>query len=326
MVVKKKAVPKQVITDQYCLYNADCVEAMKQMPADSVGFCKHSPPFAQLYAYSDSDKDMGNCRTYEEFFIHYGFAVEQLNRIMMPGRIVAAHCIDLPTFKSKEGYIGLNDFPGDIIRLFLKHGFVYHCPRITIWKDPLIAATRSHSIGLAHKQIVKDSSMCNTGIPDFILGFRKLGDNPVPIAHPTGLIEYPGEKQIPRDLDRYIGWEDQRTNKRSHWIWQQIASPVWTDIRQTKVLPYKKAKEEDDQKHLCPLQTDTIDRCLILWSNPDEIVLDPFSGVGSVVHEAVRMGRKGVGIELKHSYHRQAVRNLRDLKKKTAIVDSGFGG
>ena len=253
---------------------------------------------------------------------HFGFLVEQLFRVLLSGRVVACHCMDLPTYKRGGDEIGLRDFPGDIIRLFQEKGFVYHS-RFCIWKDPLIAATRTKAIGLAHKQIVKDSALCRTGIPDYILAFRKPGENSKPISHERGLTEYHGSRSIPHDLDKYLlqrqiaetgefvenpysGGKD----KRSHWIWQQYASPVWFDIRQTKVLPFREAKDQDDARHVCPLQTDVVERCMALWSAPDDIVLDPFGGIGTTGYVAVRNKRKAVLFELKPSYFRQMVRNM----------------
>lgn len=305
----------QCITDKYSIYNGDCVKVMRGIPDDSIGFSVFSPPFADLFAYSDATEDLGNCKSYDQFFVHYGFLVDQLFRAMMPGRIVAIHCMDLPTHKSSEGYIGIRDFPGDIVRSMESKGFIFasrHC----IWKDPLIAATRTKALGLAHKQIVKDSSMCRTGIPDYVLAFRKRGQNPIPIEHPLGLSNYVGSRSIPRELEYYRGYKDPKTNKLSHWIWQSYASPVWDDIRQGRILPYKKAKEEDDQKHLCCLQLDVIERCLVLWSNPGDIVLSPFGGAGSEAVGAISMGRKAVSIELKSSYYRQMKRNLEGTVQK----------
>lgn len=307
---------KQIANKDYAIYMGDCCKVLPQLPANFVGFSIFSPPFSSLYSYSDSDEDMGNVKSNEEFFQHFEFLVTELFRVMMPGRIVAVHCMDLPTHKTKGEEIGTYDFPADINACFLKHGFIRHT-RITVWKDPLVAATRTKAIGLAHKQLVKDSVLSRVGIPDTVLAFRKPGDNPKPIEHPEGLTEYPGSRPIPKELDRFINSEDTAKNKRSHWIWQQIASPVWFDVRQTHVLPFVEAKDKDDQKHICPLQRDTIDRCLILWSAPDDIVLTPFMGVGSEVYEAVRMGRRGVGIELKKSYFNQAVKNLESLGIKS---------
>ncbi|MDE2095787.1 MAG: site-specific DNA-methyltransferase [Patescibacteria group bacterium] len=309
------SVKNQVITKHYALYNDDCCEAIKAIKSESIGCSVFSPPFSDLYSYSDADEDMGNCRSYEEFFTHYGFLVEELFRIMLPGRIIAVHCMDLPTHKNKGEELGIRDFPGDIVRLFQQYRFIYHS-RHCIWKDPLVTATRTKAIGLAHKQIVKDSSVCRTGIPDYILAFRKPGENPKPIPHPEGLMEYAGARSIPRDLERFIGWKEPKTNKRSHWIWQQYASPVWMDVRQVNVLPFTGGREEDDQKHICPLALDTIERCLVLWSTEDDIVLSPFAGIGSEIYQAVRMGRRGIGIELKRSYFRQMCRNLESLLRK----------
>ena len=311
----------KVINDKYALYNGDCCEVVPELPEESVNFTLYSPPFSELFAYSNLLGDMGNCRSYEEFFTHYSFLVKALFRVTMPGRIVAVHCMDLPTFKRDGEEIGLNDFPGDIVRCHKEHGFIYHA-RFCIWKDPLIAATRTKAIGLAHKQIVKDSALCRTGIPDYILAFRKPGENPKPIQHKKGIRSYYGSKPIPANLEIYGSTEDQSKNKRSHWIWQQYASPVWTDIRQSKVLPHRDAKDPDDQKHVCPLQIDVIERCLELWSAPGDIVLDPFGGIGSTPYCAVRGGRKGIAVELKPSYFRQMVLNVKSAEKaqKTSLV------
>jgi DNA modification methylase len=303
-------IENQTITDRYTLYNGDCCEILPNIPDESVGFSIFSPPFSSLYSYSDDDRDMGNSKDHKEFFQHFSFLIQHLKRVLMPGRVIAVHCMDLPTFKNSGEEIGLYDFSGDVIRAFKKQGLVFHS-RHCIWKDPLIAAVRSHSIQLAHKQIVKDSSMVATGVPDYLLAFRKHGENLKPIEHPEGLTDYYGARDIPRNLATN---EDQRKNKRSHWIWQKYASPVWDDIRQTRVLPFSDAKDEDDQKHICPLQLDTIERCMELWSAKDDVVLSPFSGVGSEVFVAVKNGRRAIGIELKRSYYRQAIRNLESLK------------
>lgn len=305
-VAAEVRVKKQVHDPKYSLYCGDCCDLMSLLDADSVGLSVYSPPFATLYSYSDDPRDMANCKSYPEFLDHYDYLVKEHFRTMVPGRIVAVHCMDLPTHKSGGEEIGLRDFPGDIIRLFIKNRFIYHS-RITIWKDPLVAATRTKALGLAHKQIVKDSSLCRTGIADYLLAFRKPGENLTPIRHDKGLTEYPGAKSIPVGL---VTDKDQRKNKRSHWIWQKIASPVWDDVRQTKVLPYREGKDPDDARHVCPLQTDVIERCLLLWSNPGEVILTPFMGVGSEVYCAVKEGRKGIGFELKESYFRQACRNV----------------
>lgn len=317
-------VTEQKHTKRFSIYCGDSCEVLPTLPDESVGFSVFSPPFADLYSYSDDYRDMSNAKSYKEFFKHFAFLVEQLARLMMPGRVVAVHCQDLPTFKSAGEQIGQRDFPGDLIRCFEHCDFIYHS-RHCIWKDPLIAATRTKAIGLAHKQIVKDSAMCRMGIPDYILGFRKPGENPKPISNENGLTEYCGSRPVPRELGRYVGWgknlldddtiEPQSKNKRSHWIWQQYASPVWFDIRQTYVLPYREARDKDDEKHICPLQLDTIERCMTLWSAPGDTVLTPFMGVGSEVYVAVKNGRRGIGIELKHSYWKQALENIRSLKR-----------
>jgi hypothetical protein len=308
-------VKRQKITEDYAIYNGDAVEVSRGIKDESIGFSIFSPPFADLYKYSDDDRDMGNCSS-ENFFEHFGFLVEQLHRVMMPGRVVAVHCMDLPTHKRDGEPIGIWDFPGEIIRCFISHGFIYHCPRITIWKDPLLAAVRTKAIGLAHKQVVKDSAMVRAGIPDCIVAFRKDGENPKPVEHDKVPTEYHGSKKIPSNLDRYIDHDEMRTNKRSHWIWQQYASPVWMDIRQTNVLQFREARDGDDERHICPLQLDVIERCMELWSARGDIVLTPFMGVGSEVYVAVKNGRKAIGIELKESYCKQAMKNLRLLQNK----------
>ncbi len=312
----------EVITKRYAIYNSDCCQVLPKLPVESVGLSVFSPPFSQLYSYSDHPNDMANCRNYEEFFEHFGFLVKELLRLTMPGRIVAVHCMDLPTFKSSGEEIGRRDFPGDIINCFCDAGFVYHS-RVCIWKDPLIAATRTKAIGLAHKQIVKDSAICSMGTADYIVAFRKKGDNPKPIPHKEGLTTYHGAKPIPHNLERFNSIDPvtgepylPKRNKRSHYIWQRYASPVWEDIRQGRVLPYREARDGDDERHICPLQLDVIYRCLELWSTQGDSVLDPFLGVGSTIYGAVRTGRKGIGVELKPSYFRQAIRNVRLAEKR----------
>jgi len=222
--------------------------------------------------------------------------------------------MDLPLHKRNGDEIGLRDFSGDLIRCFQSMGFIFHS-RHCIWKDPLLAAVRTKAIGLAHKQICKDSTMCRVGLPDYILAVRKPGENAIPASNPDGFVEYHGARSVPRELDKYRNWKEPKTNKRSHWIWQQYASPVWFDVRQSNVLPFRKAREEDDQKHICPLQLDVIERCMALWSTEDDVVLTPFMGVGSEVYVAVRNHRRAVGIELKGSYYRQAVANVKHAMK-----------
>jgi DNA methylase len=306
---------KQVVNDRYGLYNGDCCEVVSKVPDASIGISIYSPPFFDLFTYSSSDKDMANSLSYEQFLEHYGFLVREEKRYMMPGRIVAVHCMDLKD----------RDFPGDIIRIHQANGFVYH-GRHCIWKEPLLLAMRTRVLGLSHKQIVKDSTLCHVSSPDYILTFRRRGKNPVPVAHPLGLHEYAGERDIPYHLaSKYKDWKNPKTNKKSHWIWQQYASAFWDDIRLGRVLKYKEAREREDERHACPLQLDTIERCLTLWSNPGDIVLEPFMGVGSVPYVAVKMGRKAFGVELKTSYWKQAVKNLRELEHVPANTkEAGF--
>lgn len=291
------AVREQTITKNYALYNGDCIEVMASLPSSTVDFSIFSPPFADLYCYSDSPNDLGNCRNYSEFFNHFSFVVEHLVRLVKPGRIVAVHCIDIPAMKERDGYIGLKDFPGDIIRCFQRHGFIYHS-RHTIWKDPLIEATRTKALGLMHKQLCKDSTMCRSGLPDYLIGFRQPGDCAAPVSHPDG-------------LENYVGSNDPgKSGVRSHNIWRAYASPVWMDIRQTLTLNKQPAREDKDEKHICPLQLDVVERACILWSNPGEVVLTPFMGIGSEVYGAVLNKRKAIGVELKPAYYKQAVRNM----------------
>jgi len=308
-------VKNQKITKEYAVYNADCCKVIHSIPKNSIGFSIFSPPFSKLYSYTDSDADMGNSRTYKEFFEHFDFLIKGLRRVITPGRVVAIHCMDLPIAKQDTGYIGIRDFPGSIIQAFEKRGFIFYS-RHCIWKDPLLAAVRTKAIGLAHKQICKDSSVCRTGIPDYILTFRKKGENPNPIKHKNGLETYHGSRQIPKNLYRFKT-QIPAKNKFSHWIWRQYASPVWFDIRQTKVLKYREAIQHDDEKHICPLQLDTIERCMELWSTKGDTVLSPFMGIGSEIYVAVKNGRKGIGIELKESYYKQAIKNIELAKRKT---------
>jgi hypothetical protein len=309
------AIIQQKITDQYAIYNGDCCEVLPTLPDDSIHLSVYSPPFCGLYQYSSDEKDMSNCRNYDEFFEHYGFLVSQIERITKPGRLTAVHCMDVP-FSCNAGS-GLTDFPGDIIRLHQKLGFVY-VARYCIWKEPLGVRLRTMAKGLAHKQIVDDSSLVDVAGADYMLLFRKKGENEVPIAHPTGFDEYIGERQIPHDLLQYKGYKGKQTENRfSHWIWRQYASSFWDDIRIDNVLPYKEARDEDDEKHCHPLQLDVIERTVVLRSNPGEVILTPFMGVGSECYGALKQGRKAIGIELKETYFRQAVRNLDELKNGT---------
>jgi hypothetical protein len=306
------AVHDQLITDTYALYNGDCIQVMRDFPDQSIHLSIYSPPFARshggLFVYSSDERDLSNNDSYDGFFEHYGFVVREMFRLTMPGRISCVHCMDVPT--GNTGLDALIDFPGDIIRLHERHGWGY-VGRYHVWKEPLTVRNRTLAKGLFHQTIVEDSSRCSLAVADYLLVFRRKGENPIPIAHPVGLMEYAGERKPPADVLRYRGWTGKQTENRfSHWIWRQYASAFWDDIRLDRVLPYREARDEEDEKHVHPLQLDVIDRALVLWSNPGERVLTPFAGVGSEVYGAVRSGRFGIGVELKSSYYRQMVKNV----------------
>lgn len=311
-------VTDQTLTDQYALYCGDAVEVLPTLPTDSVHFSIYSPPFCGLYNYSSSDRDLSNCRSYEEFFQHYEFIVREIERLTLPGRLTAVHCMDTPHPRGNA----LTDFPGDIIRLHERLGFAYvarHC----VWKEPLGVRLRTMVKGLAHKQIVDDSSLCDVASADYLLLFRKKGKNPIPITHPVGLLTYAGERQIPADVLSLKGYKGKQTeNRYSHWIWRQYASAFWDDVRIDRVLPYKEARDPDDEKHVHPLQLDVIERCLVLRSNPGETVLTPFMGVGSEVYAAAQLGRRGIGIELKDTYYRQAVKNVEEVRRGATVQET----
>lgn len=314
------AVITQNVADEYALYNGDCVETMSTFPDGKIHLSLYSPPFGGLYNYSSSDQDLSNCRDYQQFFEHYAFVVRELFRITMPGRITAVHCMDVPSGNSGKDYLA--DFPGDIIRLHAQEGFRY-VARYAIWKEPLGVRNRTMAKNLAHKTVVEDSSRCSVASADYLLVFRRKGENKIPIAHPIGFLDYAGSREIPKDVLKYRGWAgNQIENRYSHWIWRQYASAFWDDIRLQRVLPFKQSKDENDEKHVHPLQLDVIDRVVALWSNPGEAVLTPFMGVGSEVYGAVREGRKGIGIELKPSYYNQAHKNVaRALTDKNTEAD-----
>jgi hypothetical protein len=319
------AVIDQHVTDRYALYNADCIEVMRDLPDEAVHLSVYSPPFTGLYVYSSSERDLSNARDHQEFMRHYGYVVGELHRVTMPGRMTAVHCMDVPRSNTGRGD-ALMDFPGDIIRLHETLGWHY-VARYHVWKEPLTVRNRTMVKSLAHKTIVDDASKCGVASADYLLLFRRSGENPVPIAHPTGLDHYAGERKPPSDLLRYRNWQGKQTeNRYSHWIWRQYASAFWDDVRLDHVLPYRESRDEEDEKHVHPLQLDVIHRCLQLWSNPDERVLTPFMGVGSEVYEAVATGRRGIGIELKPSYYRQAVKNLATLSGTTTEDLSLFDG
>ncbi len=306
----------QEITDTHALYNGDCMEVMADFPNDSIHLTVYSPPFAGLYQYTSSERDLSNCSSYEEFFEHYGHVVREIGRVTMPGRMTAVHCMDVPTGNS--GGDALRDFPGDIIRLHAEHGFAY-VARYHVWKEPLTVRNRTMKKDLAHRTLVEDSSRCSVASADYLLIFRARGDNPVPITHPSGLMGYAGDRPIPHELLSYRGWTgNQRENRYSHWIWRQYADAFWDDIRLDRVLPFRQARDEEDERHVHPLQLDVIERALILWSNPGERVLTPFMGVGSEVYGAVLNRRFGIGVELKPSYYRQAARNVAAVELESA--------
>lgn len=309
------AIIDQKITPRYALYNGDCIEVMKSFPDGKIDMSLYSPPFCGLYNYSSSERDLSNCNGYEDFFDHYRFVVEELFRLTKPGRITAVHCMDVPRSGANLGG-GLSDFPGDIIRLHESIGFHY-CARYHVWKEPLGVRNRTMAKGLAHAQIVEDSSLCDVASADYLLMFRRKGENTIPISHPIGLVEYAGERKVPHELHQWRGHKgDQIENRYSHWIWRQYASAFWDDVRIDRVLPYRDCREADDERHVHPLQLDVIERACVLWSNPGEIVFTPFMGVGSEVYGAVLNGRKGIGVELKSAYYRQAVLNLQDVTNK----------
>jgi len=303
------AVKAQDVTEHWAIYNGDCCEVMQSLGDESVHLSVYSPPFCGLYNYSSSERDLSNCRSYEEFFEHYEFVVKELYRLTLPGRITAVHCMDIPKTGANLGG-GLMDFPGDIIRLHERLGF-YYAARYHVWKEPLGVRNRTMAKGLAHRQIVEDSAQCDVAGADYLLMFRKKGDNPIPITHPRGLTNYAGSREIPSELLHYKDWKGKQTqNRYSHWIWRQYASAFWDDVRIGRVLPYKESREPDDERHVHPLQLDVIDRCIVLWSNPGEVVLSPFAGVGSEVYGAVSNGRLGVGIELKRAFYSQMAKNM----------------
>ena len=308
------AVIEQNVNERWALYNADCMEVMPDMPEGSIHLSIYSPPFGGLYHYSSSERDLSNSKNYDDFIDHYRFIVEELFRVTMPGRMSAVHCMDIPTGNS--GNDAMIDFPGDIIRLHESIGFKYTA-RYSVWKEPLGVRNRTMAKGLTHKTIVDDATKCSVASADYLLMFRKKGENPIPVEHVNGFTEYAGSREIPGDLLRFKNHQGKQTENRfSHWIWRQYASAFWDDVRLERVLPFRAAKGADDIKHVHPLQLDVIERCVVLWSNPGENVITPFMGVGSEVYAAVQCGRRGVGIELKDSYYRQAVRNVEAAASK----------
>lgn len=322
-------IKEQVITDRYALYCSDCMYVLPTVPDASIDLSIYSPPFAGLYNYSSHENDFSNCESREQFLQQYEFLIAEIARVTKPGRITAVHCTDV--INNSSGVLW--DFPHEIIKIHDKYGFKYR-NRITIWKEPLKVRMRTMVRSLMHKLIVEDSTECFTAMPDYVLIFKRNGDNEVPVTHPVGLTYYAGETPILPAMkekygtfeqlqQKYKGHEDPKTNKLSHIIWQRYASSVWDDIRIDKVLPFKDSKEEDDEKHVHPLQLDVIHRLVELYSNIDEVVLTPFMGVSSEVYGAVSLGRKGIGIELKDSYFKQAILNMKDCKELTGFERQG---
>ena len=280
---------KQQSGENWNLYNGDCVEVASGLPDSSIDYSIFSPPFASLYTYSNSPRDMGNCRTDAEFFEHFSFLVAELARVMKPGRNVSFHCMQLPTSKERDGYIGLKDFRGELIRCFQQHGFIY-ASEVVIWKDPVTAMQRTKALGLLHKTVRTNASMCRQGIPDYLITMRSPGEVSDKVTHDPA--QYPVDK------------------------WQKVASPIWMDIDPSDTLQYRSAREHDDERHICPLQLDVIRRGVDLWTNPGDIVLSPFAGIGSEGFVALEMGRRFIGAELKESYFNQAVQNLANASKQ----------
>jgi len=302
----------QVITNDYAIYEGDSCELMQAIPDASIGFSIHSPPFEGLYKFSNSDRDVSNSEG-ETFWAHYGFIIDQLLRITKPGRLASVHVMQLPTSKTRDGYIGMRDFRGEVVREFQKRGWIFSS-EVCIWKDPVVAQQRTKSIRLLHKQIEKDSSISGQGLADYIVTFRKPGEN---MERISGKFEiYVGEGNAPEPIESRLRRQSQADAEKwySIEVWQRYASPVWMDISQSRTLQYRGGRDEKDEQHISPLQLDVIERCIHLWSNPGDIVFTPFMGIGSEVYGAVELGRKGMGIELKASYFRQAVKNLSDVQ------------
>ncbi len=328
----------QKLTENYALYNGDSCEVLPTLPDKSVHMSVYSPPFATdeggaLFNYSSSPRDLSNARTFAEFMEHYEFIVSEIARVTLPGRISAVHLMDIP--KQGANIAGFFDLPGEVIKLHEKNGFEY-LPRIVIWNEPLAVRTRTMAKALTHWQTVDDCCQTNVAAADYLIPFRKRGANPIPVTHPTGFSRYAGARKVPHELHRYRNWDGKQTeNRYSHWIWRNYASCVWDDIRgklgqtgnngdNNGVLPFKECREEDDEKHMHPLQLDIIERACVMWTNPGETVLTPFMGVGSEVYGAVANGRKGIGIELKTAYYNQAIRNVALAEEPTEQLLPGM--
>jgi hypothetical protein len=299
MATTGKCLDQEHGTD-WTVYHGDCVEVVKGLPENSIDFSVFSPPFASLYVYSNSERDMGNSAGYEEFWEHFEYLATELYRVIKTGRLISIHCMNYPTTKQRDGNIGLRDFRGDVIRLFRDAGFIFHS-EVCIWKDPVVQMQRTKSIGLLHKQVKKDSCMSRQAIPDYVVTFRKPGVNQDPVA---------GE------FDHFAGVPFRGEGNLSIDIWQRYASPVWSDINPSNTLQYRSARDSKDERHICPLQLDVIERCLQLWSNPGDTVLSPFAGIGSEGYVSIKQQRKYIGVELKDSYFRSAASNLRTAESE----------
>lgn len=288
-------VVSECVSDRFALYHGDCVEVLPSLPDESVGYTIFSPPFSSLYTYTDSAHDMGNCRDHDEFMEHFRFIIPELLRVTQPGRLLSFHCMLLPTSKLRHGFIGLTDFRGMLIRAFVECGWIHHS-EVVIWKDPVTAMQRTKALGLLHKQLKKDSCLSRQGIPDYLITMRKPGENPDPVSHTN--------ESFPVSL------------------WQRYASPVWMDINPSKTLQYRSARDHEDERHICPLQLEVIERALELWTNPGDVVLSPFAGIGSEGYCSLQAGRRFIGIELKESYFNQAVKNLQSASADQAPLFS----
>ncbi len=332
----------QIITDEYAIYNGDSCELIKAFPDNSIHYGIHSPPFSGLYRFSNSDRDISNNANDDSFFAHYGFLIRELLRVTMPGRLHSVHVMQLPTSKGRDGFIGMRDFRGQVVSAYVNAGWIFHS-EVCIWKDPVIAQQRTKSIRLLHKQITKDSTMSGQGLADYVVTFRKPGDNAVPVdgmfdewigSPPRDDKEGCGDARTSHGIDisreeyerqaAVVRQEGGKPWPFERWvsvlIWQRYASPVWMDINQTRTLQYRGGREKDDIQHISPLQLDVIERCIELWSNPGDTVFTPFLGIGSEVFCAVKMGRRGVGIELKTSYFNQAVKNLSAAERRNVSL------
>ena len=296
----------QASGENWTLYNADCVEIIGALPENSLHLSIFSPPYAALYCYSNSDRDMGNSSSDQQFYEHFDFLISGLHRATIPGRLVCVDVMNIPAMKERDGFIGLKDFRGDVIRAFQKAGFIFHSEHCA-WKDPLIEATRTKALGLMHKQLCKDSTRSRSGIPQYLLAFRKDGENPEPVAHQNGL-EY------------FVGENEPVNGTLSHERWRRYASPVWMDINFSNTLNAKAAREAEDERHVCPMALDLIERAIHLWSNPGDVIFDPYSGIGSTGYMAIKTGRKFIGSELKTAYFKQACKNIGQARESHGLL------